>query len=347
MSVERGNGPRLASARRPGGLAALLALALLAAFVSAIASGSYSIPLQELPAVLWRGVFPADGADGVTADLVVWQVRLPRVLAAALAGAALAMAGAGMQAVFRNPLAAPDLLGVSSGAALGAVAGIFLGWPMASIQLAAFAGGTTAVGLVWVVSARLRGADRTLTLILCGIAVGSLLSAGVALFKYVADPGSQLPAITFWLLGSFSGVTAPETLALALSAVPAAVVLAGLGWRVDLLLLSDDEVRTSGVDAARLRGAVIVACTLAASGAVAVAGVIGWIGLIVPHAVRLAIGGGFARSMPATMLAGALLMVVVDTLARGAFETEVPPGVLMAMIGAPALFALLALRPPR
>ena len=127
----------------------------------------------------------------------------------------------------------------------------------------------------------------------------------------------------------------------------AAVVLAGLGWRVDLLLLSDDEVRTSGVDAARLRGAVIVACTLAASGAVAVAGVIGWIGLIVPHAVRLAIGGGFARSMPATMLAGALLMVVVDTLARGAFETEVPPGVLMAMIGAPALFALLALRPPR
>lgn len=347
MSIERVEARRNPFTRRPAGLAALLAIALVVALGSALASGSYQIPLPDLPAVLWRGVSGGAPSDGTTAELVVSQVRLPRVLAAALAGAALAMAGAGMQAVFRNPLAAPDLLGVSSGAAFGAVAGIFLGWSMVSIQLAAFAGGIAAVALVWAVSARLRGAERTLTLILCGIAVGSLLSAGVALFKYVADPGSQLPAITFWLLGSFSGVSAAETVALALTAVPAAVVLAGLGWRVDLLLLTDDEVRTSGVDAARLRGTVIVACTLAASGAVAVAGVIGWIGLIVPHAVRLAIGGGFARSMPATMLAGALLMVVVDTLARGAFETEVPPGVLMAMIGAPALFALLALRPAR
>jgi len=315
---------------------------LLLALVLAMTVGSYPVG----PAELWRLVRNALGgaAHGLPPQLeaIVMEVRAPRVAAAALAGAALAMSGAGMQAVFRNPLAAPDLLGVSAGAAFGAVLGIFLGWPIAAIQAAAFAGGLVAVALVSLLAWRLRAADRTLTLILCGIAIGSLLSAGVAVIKVLADPAGDLPAITFWLLGSFVSVRPVDAAGLALAALPAAAALWLLRWRVDLLLLSDEEVRTSGVRAGWLRAAVIAACALATSGAVAVGGIIGWIGLVVPHAARLCAGAGFARALPVSAAMGALLLLAVDTLARSAGDGELPPGVLTALIGAPALFVLLA-----
>lgn len=332
---------------RPAVAVTALAGLLVVALLAAITSGSFPIGPAELLRLLSAGSDPASGGLAAQAQAVLWQVRLPRVACALLAGAALAMSGAGMQAVFRNPLAAPDLLGVSSGAAFGAVVGMFLGWPGLAVQGSAFAGGLLAVALVWFASRWLGAADRTLTLILGGVAVGSLLSAGVALLKYLADPHSQLPGITFWLMGSFSGVGPPDALVLLATTLAAAALLAVLRWRVDLLLLGDDEARTSGVRPLALRGAVIVACTLAASGAVAVAGVIGWIGLVVPHAARLLVGTAFARLLPVAMLSGALLMLVVDTLARGVPQAEVPPGVLMALIGAPVLFVLLALRVER
>lgn len=332
---------------RPAVALAVLGGLLAAAVLAAIASGSFPIGPAELARLLLGGSGAAPDGLPVQAQAVLWQVRLPRVACAVLVGAALAMSGAGMQAVFRNPLAAPDLLGVSSGAAFGAVAGMYLGWPGPAVQAAAFAGGLVAVGLVWLASRWLAAGDRTLTLILGGVAVGSLLSAGVALLKYLADPHSQLPGITFWLMGSFAGVGPPDALVLLLTTATAGLLLALLRWRVDLLLLGDDEARTSGVRPVALRSAVIVACTLAASGAVAVAGVIGWIGLVVPHAARLLVGAAFARLLPVATISGALLMLAVDTLARGVPQAEVPPGVLMALIGAPVLFALLALRAER
>lgn len=332
-----------------GARAAVLGLAalLLAAALGAVAVGSFPIGPGELLRLLWAPVTGGTHELSAQAEAVLWQVRLPRVLCAALVGAALAMSGAGMQAVFRNPLAAPDLLGVSAGAALGAVAGMHAGWPMLAIQAAAFAGGLAAVALVWLAARWLPAVDRTLTLILAGVAVGSLLAAGVALLKYLADPYGQLPAITFWLLGSFAGVGPADAMVVAASTAVSAALLALLRWRVDLLLLGDEEAHTSGVRPARLRAAVIVACTLAASGAVAVAGVIGWIGLVVPHLARLLVGAAFARLLPAAMLCGAVLLLVVDTVARGVSEAEIPPGVLMAVIGAPVLFALLAVRAER
>jgi iron complex transport system permease protein len=326
-----------------GALGGLLVLALLAA----IALGSFPIGPSELARLLLAGAAEQPDAASAQAQAVLWQVRLPRVACAALVGAALAMSGAGMQAVFRNSLAAPDLLGVSSGAAFGAVTGMYLGWPGPAVQAAAFAGGLVAVGLVWLSSRWLAVADRTLTLILAGVAVGSLLSAGVALLKYLADPHSQLPGITFWLMGSFSGVGPRDALVLLATTSLAGALLALLRWRVDLLLLGDDEARTSGVRPMALRAAVVVACTLAASGAVAVAGIIGWIGLVVPHAARLLVGAAFARLLPVAALSGALLMLSVDTLARGMPQADVPPGVLMALLGAPVLFVLLALRAGR
>ncbi len=330
---------------RPGVVVAVLGAVLLAAVLGAIASGSFPIPLPHLLLLLSGAGLP----EGMSAQAqsVLWEVRLPRVACAVLVGMALAMSGAGMQAVFRNPLAAPDLLGVSSGAAFGAVTGMYLGWTGAAVQIAAFTGGLLAVALVWLAARWLVTADRTLTLILGGVAVGSLLSAGVALLKYLADPHSQLPGITFWLMGSFTGVGPSDSLVLLATTGVAGGLLALLRWRVDVLLLGDDEARTSGVRPLVLRGAVIVACTLAASGAVAVAGLIGWIGLVVPHAARMLVGAAFPRLLPVAVLSGALLMLAVDTLARAVPQAEVPPGVLMALIGAPVLFALLALRAER
>ena len=218
----------------------LSALAVLAA--ASMAVGSFPVAPRDLARVLWSAVAGGDAGVSDNVRAVVLQVRGPRVAAALAVGAALAAAGAAFQNLFRNPLVSPDVLGVSGGCALGAVIGIFLGLPVAAIQGLAFAGGLAAVGLVLAIAAWVRGHDRVLTLVLTGVVVGSLFGAGVAFAKYVADPYNQLPAITFWLLGSFSG-TLPGDLAYALPLIAlgfAALVL--LRWRVNLLALPDDEI---------------------------------------------------------------------------------------------------------
>ncbi len=257
-------------------------------------------------------------------------------------GAALAAAGAAYQNLFRNPLVSPDILGVSGGCALGAVTGIFFGLPIAAIQGLAFAGGLAAVALVLAIGTWVRGHDRVLTLVLTGVVVGSLFGAGIAFAKYVADPYNQLPAITFWLLGSFSGVL-PRDLAIALPLIGVAFVpLVLLRWRVNVLSLPDDEARALGVDVGRVRLAVIAAATLVTSAGVAIAGIIGWVGLVVPHGARLLVGAEFARVLPISALLGAAFMLLVDTLCRTIVRTELPPGVLTALVGTPVFIWLLA-----
>jgi iron complex transport system permease protein len=258
-------------------------------------------------------------------------------------GAALAAAGAAYQHLFKNPLVSPDILGVTAGCSLGAGIAVLLSLPIGGIQALAFAGGLLAVALVVGVGHWVRGRDPILTLILTGVVVGSLFGAGVALVKYVADPYNQLPAITFWLLGSFTGVM-PRDL---WGTLPALLVglapLALLRWRMDLLALSEDEARSLGVNVGRMRLAVIVAATLVTAAAVSLAGAIGWVGLVIPHAARLLVGAPFARVLPLSLLLGAGFMLAVDTACRTAFATEVPPGVATAFVGTPVFIALLAL----
>jgi iron complex transport system permease protein len=264
-------------------------------------------------------------------------------VAAALAvGAALAAAGAAYQGLFKNPLVSPDILGVSAGCALGAGLAVLWSLPIVAIQALAFAGGLIAVGAVVLIGAWVRGRDPLLTLILAGVVVGSLFGAGIALVKYVADPYNQLPAITFWLLGSFAGVLPGD---LAATLVPIAiglVPLALLRWRLDVLSLSEDEARSLGVDVGRVRLVVIVSATLVTASAVALAGTIGWVGLVIPHATRMLVGAPFARVLPLCLVLGAGFMLAVDTLCRNAFATEIPPGVVTAFIGTPVFIALLA-----
>jgi iron complex transport system permease protein len=320
--------------------AAFAALAAVAAVSMAV--GSFPVRLGDLLAVLWSAVTGGDSGAAENVKAVVLQVRGPRVVGALAVGAALAAAGATYQNLFRNPLVSPDILGVSGGCALGAVAGILASLPIVAIQGLAFAGGIAAVALVLAIGHWVRGHDRVLTLVLTGVVVGSLFGAGIAFAKYVADPYNQLPAITFWLLGSFSGVL-PKDLAVALPLIAlgmAPMVL--LAWRINLLSLPDDEARALGIDVGKLRIAVIAAATLVTSASVAIAGIIGWVGLVIPHAARLLVGAEFARVLPMSAVLGGAFMLAVDTLSRTVAKTELPPGVITALVGTPAFIWLLA-----
>ena len=332
----------LISASRTPVLLAAAAAALVVLAALSLAVGSFPLSPPDVARVLWSAMAGGDSGVPANASAIVLEVRGPRIAAALAVGAALGMAGAAYQNVFRNPLVSPDILGVSSGCALGAVAGILCGLPLAAMQALAFAGGLAAAGLVLAVGALVRGHDRVLTLVLTGVVVGSLFAAGVAFAKAVADPYNQLPAITFWLLGSFGGIL-PRDLALALPLLAlGAAPLVLLRWRVNLLALPDDEARALGVDVTRLRLGTVTAATLLTSAAVAIAGVIGWVGLVVPHAARLIAGPGFAGVLPLSALLGAGFLLLVDTLCRTIAQGEVPPGVVTALVGTPVFIALLA-----
>lgn len=318
-------------------VAYLLALgALLALTALAFAVGRYPVSVADVLAAL------TGGAADPTVNTVVTQVRGPRVAAALLVGAALAAAGSAYQGMFRNPLVSPDILGVSSGAALGAVLAIFLSSNMVVVQLFSFAGGLCAVALVYGVGSRLRGHDPLLALVLTGVVIGTLLGSAIALIKYLADPYNQLPAITFWLLGSLASISPRE---LAISAPLALLGLAPmllLRWRMNLLALPDEEARALGVDTRRLRTLIIACATLMTASVVAISGIIGWVGLLIPHAARLLVGPDFGRLLPLAMLLGAGFMLAVDILCRTATSIELPPGVLTALIGTPFFLWLFA-----
>lgn len=319
---------------------ALLGLLLLGLMVAAVAIGKYPLSAEEMLAAVWRWLTgaPAQGQ----AETVLFAIRLPRVLAAVLVGAALAAAGAAYQGLFHNPLVSPDILGVSTGAGLGAVLGIFLSLPVAGIQLFAFVGGLATVGLVYFIGSLVQNREPVLVLVLAGVVVGSLAGAAISLLKILADPYDQLPAIVFWLLGSLSSVRGAEVWSAAPLVLLGLVPLVLLRWRINVLSLGDEEARALGVEAGRLRLVVIAAATLMTASVVAVAGVIGWIGLVIPHLARMLVGPNFNRLLPAALLMGGGYMLLIDTLARTLAAIEIPLGVLTAIIGAPFFLWLLA-----
>ncbi len=283
------------------------------------------------------------GAEGVSDRdrVVVTGLRLPRALAALCIGAALASAGAAFQGLFRNPLVEPRILGVSSAAAVGAAGGILLGMPQPSIQMAAFVMGLGGMGLSWALARRF-GASL-LVLVIAGIVVSSGFDALLGLTRYVADPHSVLPGITHWLLGGLGTVRWAALWPLLAACGVGFTALMLLRWRLNALSLDEREAHALGVPVRRLRLVVILAGTLLTAASVATAGVISWVGLLVPHAARALVGPGHARLLPASALLGALLVLCLDTIARSAVPGEIPLGILTGLLGAP-LFALLLLR---
>ncbi|HEX7970532.1 MAG TPA: iron ABC transporter permease [Stellaceae bacterium] len=320
----------------------LPSLALLLLFIAALAVGKFPVAPQDVVLVLWAKLSGASSGLPPAVETVVWQIRLPRIAAALLIGAALAAAGATYQGLFRNPLVSPDILGVAAGAGLGAVLGIFLSRSVIVVQALAFVGGLGAVLTVYLIGAAMRGRDPLLVLVLAGVAMGTLLGSAISLVKVFADPYNQLPAITFWLLGSLTAITLPDLVPILVVIVVGLLPLYLLRWRMNLMTLGDEEARALGVETRTLRAVFIAAATLITSAAVSVSGIIGWIGLIIPHAARLLAGPEFSRLLPAAMLLGAGYLLAVDTLARTMAAIEVPIGILTAFIGAPFFLWLLA-----
>jgi len=318
-------------------VAVLFALAVLAFGV-----GRYPVSVGEIFSLLASKLTGSEHALPANVETVILQVRGPRILAAVVVGAALAAAGTAYQGMFRNPLVSPDILGVSGGAALGAVLAIFLSLDILMTQALAFAGGLVAVGLVYAVGSRLRGHDPLLALVLTGVIIGTLLGSAIALLKYLADPYNQLPAITYWLLGSLASITPRDLSAAAPLDLAGLVPMLLLRWRINLLALPDDEARALGVDTRRLRIMVVACATLMTAAAVAISGIIGWVGLLIPHAARLLVGPDFGRLLPLAMIMGAAFMLGVDTLCRTIAPIEIPPGVLTALIGTPFFLWLFA-----
>jgi iron complex transport system permease protein len=321
----------------------LIALAvLIAALLLAFTLGRYPVGLGDLLKVIAAKITGHPSDVPTAAVNVIWQIRGPRVLAATLVGAALAIAGTAFQGLFRNPLVSPDLLGASSGAALGAVLGIYFSLGVLAIEALAFGGGLVAVAAVYLIGSTVRARDPVLVLVLTGVVIGALLGAGVGLVKYVADPYNQLPAMTFWLLGSLAAVSPADLMSLVGPVALGSLVLIALRWRMNVLSLPDEEARALGLSTGPLRIAVIAAATLVTSASVATAGMIGWVGLVVPHIARTLVGPDFARLIPTAALLGGGFLLIIDTLARTVGAIEIPLGILTAVVGTPFFIWLLA-----
>src|SRR5512144_1204328 len=316
----------------------VLALGLVVAFTV----GRYPVTLAELVDVLVARLGGRPSTAPPAVENVVLLVRGPRVAAAVLVGAALAVAGTAFQGLFRNPLVSPDILGASSGAALGAVLGIYFSLGVLGIESLAFLGGLLAVAAVYIIGSTLHTRDPILVLVLTGVVVGALLGAGVGLVKYLADPYNQLPAMTFWLLGSLAATGPADLMPLIGPVVAGTLVLVCLRWRMNVMSLPEEEARALGVPTGRLRIVIVAAATLVTSASVATSGIIGWVGLVVPHLARSLVGPDFSRLIPTASILGGGYLLLIDTLARTAAQIEIPLGILTAVIGTPFFIWLLA-----
>ena len=317
-----------------------MASALLALFLLSFVVGRYGVPLGQVVRILLSGVLPLGQTWTDNMAIAVLNVRLPRILLACLVGCGLSAAGTGYQTVFQNPMAAPDILGASSGACFGAALAILTGQSAVMITVFAFLTSLLSVALVYLVGNHTRG-NRVVNLLLAGIMVGSLFSACTSYIKLVADPTNQLPQITYWLMGSLSGTRMGTVRFAAVCMAVGLVPLLLLRWRMNLLTLSPDEARAMGVHADRLRLAVILSSTVLTAAAVSVSGMIGWVGLVIPHLSRRIVGSDCRRLMPMSCLFGAAFLLLVDNMARCLTATEIPIGILTAFVGAPFFIYLM------
>ena len=307
---------------------AVLGAVFAAALFGSVLLGRFSVTPKELFRLLLSRLTETEPGWRDGAENVVFQIRLPRVAAAALIGAALAVAGVSYQGMFRNPMVSPDILGASTGA------GYF------GISMSAFVFGLLAVAAAYAVSCMSR-TNQTIALILAGMMVSSLFSAGTSYLKLVADTQQQLPAITYWLMGSLSSIKPRDVLFLVIPVTLGLVPLLILSWRMNLLTLGEEEARSMGVNTRLLRFTVILCATLLTAASVAVSGMIGWVGLVIPHFCRMLFGYDYRRLIPAAALFGASFLIIVDDIARLATAGEIPLGILTAFVGAPIFLYLI------
>ena len=323
----------------------ILLLVLLALIIACLCVGKYQISPGECIRILigkFSGTEPS--WDAMDENMLI-GVRMPRVMASVIVGAALALSGAVYQGIFKNPLVSPDFLGVSSGACVGAAIAILLSFSSVMIQITAFAAGLLAVAVTMLIPKMLRS-ESGIMLVLAGIIVGGAMSSILGFIKYIADPETQLAAITYWQLGSFAYVDNKAVLSILPLSIAAAAVLVGMSWWINILSLGEQEAKSLGARVGVLRGVCIICSTVLTAGAVCISGTIGWVGLVIPHFGRMIAGSDNRTLLPASMLIGSIFMLFVDTVTRIAVPAEMPVSILTGLIGAP-FFAWLLYRQRR
>ena len=320
---------------------AILALIPVLVLVS-LTLGRFPIDVIDAYLIVVSAVTPLTHSLDPIQETIILQIRLPRIGAALLVGAALSVAGAAYQGMFRNPLVSPDILGVSAGAGFGASLAILISGEPILVQTMAFVWGMIAVGMTWAIS-RLHRPASTLILVLAGIIVGTVFNAFVMLIKDIADPMDKLPEIVTWLMGSLAGTNWEHLI----SVTPAIVIGVGflllIRWRINILALGEEEATALGVDTRVLGTLIIIAATVVTAAAVSISGVIGWVGLVIPHLSRMLVGPEYTKMLPVSVVMGAAFLLIVDDIARTLTSSEIPLGVLTALIGAP-FFAYLLTR---
>lgn len=304
--------------------------------------GKYPIQLKQLLIILKEGIFSLERSQPDVLYSVIYKIRLPRILAALIAGSSLAASGAAYQGMFRNPLVSPDILGASAGAAFGAAVGILFSFGIVGIEILSFIFGVLAVGLTYFIGIKIgKNTRTTLILILSGILIKTLFTSFITLIKYVADPYSKLPEITFWLMGSLSSVNLKDACILFVIFIIGIVPLIFLRWKLNILSFDEEEARALGVNVNVLRIIVILCSTFMTASVVSIAGLIGWVGLVVPHFARMLVGPNFRKLLPATVLIGGSFLLLVDDLARCIGSLEIPIGILTSIIGVPFFLYLM------
>jgi iron complex transport system permease protein len=311
-------------------------------FFTSLMIGRYDVePVTTLKILLSSVPFiPIQETWTSIQETVIFQIRIPRIIAAMLVGGGLSVAGASFQGLFKNPLVSPDILGVAAGAGFGAALGILFSGNPWVIQVSAFIFGIVAVMVTCLISRNYRGSG-TLVLVLCGIVVGAMFTALLSLLKYLADPYDTLPAIVFWLMGSLSSVTQRDLLMVFFPIVLSGFVLFIIRWRINLLSVGEDEARALGVDTKKLSWVIILCSTLITASAVCISGIIGWVGLIMPHFARMLVGPDFKKIIPVSTLLGASYLLIMDNISRTLISSEIPLGILTALVGAPFFAYLL------
>lgn len=317
-----------------------LSAALMLLSIVSICMGRFFIAPEDVVKIIVNIFYPLQPTWNEQAASVIYTLRLPRVIAAILIGAALAISGASYQSVFKNPLVAPDMLGVSSGACVGAALAILAGMPQFGIQIAAFVGGLTAVCIA-VMIPRIIGKNTIVMLVLSGIIVSGLTNSLLGIIKYLADADTELPAITYWQMGSLVSVVWDNILYSGIPIIVGVLFMLAIRWRMNILTLNDEEAHMLGKDTAWLRYAVVLCATILTACSVCISGTIGWIGLVIPHFSRMLVGPNNQRLLPVAVVLGAIFLLVVDTASRASMDAEIPLSILTGLLGAPFYFYLL------
>lgn len=318
----------------------ILAIIFVVCFLLSFSLGRYPINPIELVKMLLSKVIPIKQTWTQQMETIIFNIRLPRVVMACLIGSALSCAGAAYQGIFQNPMVSPDILGASAGAGFGAALAIYLSFSYIGISLCAFSFGMVSVLLVYIVSRTFKN-NPVLGLVLTGIMVGSLFSSATSFIKLVADPNDKLPAITYWLMGSLSSIRVQDV-AFTVIPITVGILLIYLWrWKINILTMGDEEARTMGVNAQALRIGIIFCSTLITAACVSVSGLIGWVGLVIPHFARMLVGNNYKHLLPATLLLGGSYLLFVDNIARLVATSEIPIGILTAFVGAPFFLYLI------